>query len=135
MSKEYLDDLLNHLENFAQISLKKRGEFVPFGAYIDSEKNIVNVATELIDVNESIDYLITEYRKKAKEQKILGTGICMDTKVKLPEKKEKQDALAFLIENIHGESLEAFIPYNKKLFGKYKFGQLYTNKVEAKVFK
>lgn len=139
MAHPDLDALLNVLLPFAQQSLKKQGEFYPFGALIDNDGNPECVMAQPTGIKhpqsqEIIDTLTAGFRDKISQDGLKATGICFDGKVIPPGQSGKSDAICFKLEHVSGEAVDVFVPYRKGLFGKIKYDALFASQGIASIF-
>jgi len=139
MSREEGDKLLNALLPFAQQMLAKRGEFYPFGAFLNEKGEVVLLAAyegnEHPPSDELIDLIIEAMRKDAPEKGYQAVGICFDVLVALPKEAKKSDAIQVAIEYSDGEAVDVYLPYQKKWFGKVRYGEIVASAADSKIFK
>ena len=129
MAHPDLDELLNALLPFAQQTLDRYGEFLPFGASIDSLGEIRLAAGHTEDERppsqEVIDLLVEGFRQAAGRNELRAAGICLDVRVVDPN-GEKTDAVCARLEHESGETIEVYLPYRKPRRGKIKYGDIFA---------
>jgi hypothetical protein len=138
MSRADLDSLLNGLLPFAQEMLKRYGEFYPFAQAVTSEGEMVALATYTGDEHppsqQVIEELVTALRADAVEGRYRATGICFDVRVMPPNGAPKTDAVVIALEHAAGESIEVYLPYRKKRFGRITYGELFARAAAPRIF-
>ena len=135
-AREDYNALLEMLMPFAEQMLKKHGEFFPFGAAVSATGEVGAHATydgnETPASEEVIAMLVQGFQGEARGGKIRATGICYDGRI--VQDGKKVDAVIISLEHISGSATKTCVPYTKRLFGKYRFGELIAALDEPKVF-
>jgi hypothetical protein len=137
MAHPDLDRLLDFCIPFAQDQLKKRDQFYPFAAAIHSDGEITPLAID--DGNdkpvptEMIAAFIELLRSFVPKGGLEATAICYDGRVTVPG-KDKQDAITVSLEHVNGEVATIYLPYSKKLFRGYQYGEIIGTAEEPKIF-
>ncbi len=130
MAHPDLEKLLNALLPFAQQMLAKHGEFFPFGATVNLEGAVA--MANVFDGDEHplaqtvVDELTEALKAQATAGEIRAAAICYDGRVIPPDETEKCDAVCVGLEHESGEAADVFMPYCKKLFRGYKYGELFA---------
>jgi hypothetical protein len=139
MSREEGNKLLNALLPFAQQMLAKHRKFHPFGAFLNDKGEVVLLAAyegnEHPPSNELINLMIEAMRKDAPEKGYQAVGICFDVLIALPKEAKKSDAIQVAIEYSDGEAMDVYLPYQKKWFGKVRYGKIIASAADSKIFK
>jgi len=129
---------MNPLLGFAQQMLAKRGSFLPFGASLTSDGEIVMatafIRMEVSDPVTMIDLIVRGFQEVAGNGKIRATGVCLDMRIVPPNETEKIDAICVKLEHIEGDCVDVYLPYKKGWLGRYKFGQMFAARGDAQVF-
>jgi hypothetical protein len=124
MAHPDVDELLNHCFEFAQITLKKRGGFHPFAASVGSDGKMNSLGlhsdTEHPESKEMVNQYTVLLQSLASNGEARAVALCYDSRFSQGE-KPKKDAIAVSIEHANGESVMAYLPYKKKLFGGFEF--------------
>jgi hypothetical protein len=138
MSRPDLNELLPVLFDFAQLMLRKAGEFFPFAASMTTDGKVQSVGGYTGDEHppsqEVIDLLIAAFQRDAAAGKIRAAGICMDVRTIPPGSNEKTDAICARLEHVDGEAVDVYLPYRKGLFGKFKYGSVFATQGERLIF-
>ncbi|HJR75237.1 MAG TPA: hypothetical protein VJ806_16555 [Luteimonas sp.] len=111
-AKQQVESLTNDLLEFAKKMLAEHGEFHPFGGYLKSSAQMVNVGVKPSSSNESaqnkVGVLIGEFKRLTNEA--IAFGIVTD--VKLPrDDGSKGDAVQIFLEHKSGYCADVFFRY------------------------
>jgi len=138
MAHPDLDTLVNALIPLAQRNLRKRGEFLPFGATIKSDGEFAfafgYTGSEMATAEEVIELLERGFIQAARLGEVRATGLCIDSRVVPPGRDKKCDAICCSLDHENGEACCVFMPYGKGRSGKYKFGEIFALPVEPEIF-
>jgi len=97
MAHADLDLLFDHLIQFAQKMLQENGEFLPFGAVVETDAQVRYVAAmddkEYPGAHPLLDVLTAEFRSMAASGAIRASGICFDSLVAPHRDAPKRDAI------------------------------------------
>jgi hypothetical protein len=114
-AKDDCNQLLNAALPFAEQMLREHGEFLPFGAQMLPDGEIVSVA---VDDGEDhsrsqnlIDALQTAYKAGAADGEFVATALVYDVRVVPPGASEKTDAIALNLDHRDSYSVTVFFPY------------------------
>jgi len=130
--------LIEFLVPFAQKMLQEKGNFFPFGASINNEGN--SQADGVFDNNEQSQNLINDltkvYQSRQKEGALRASGICIDCRVIDPRDaaKKKKDAILVQLEHVSGKALNYYLPYEKDLLRKVKYGSPFASPTKPVIF-
>src|SRR5947209_15890054 len=109
MSRPDLNELLPVLFEFAQLMLRRAGEFFPFGAAITNDGQIQSVGGYTGDEHppsqEVIDLLVAAFQRDAAAGKLRAAGICLDVRTVPPGSDHKTDAICARLEHADGEAI------------------------------
>jgi hypothetical protein len=129
MANEEIQRLLDYCLAFAKESLKSHGELPPFGAVMRRGGALVPVLPKA-DENTPIsgpaaaEVLTTGLRRLASEQQATVLALCWDGFVSIEGAPTKTDAIVVGLEHENGEALDVFVPYRKRRFLGYTFGEM-----------
>ena len=137
--KQDMESLLNVLVPFAQSMLKEKGKFFPFGASMQINGKISLDGAYDNNLSQSqklIDVLKKSYQTRNQEGDLKAGGICFDCKVYDPREtpQKKKDAIAVSFEHNKGIALIYYLPYDKGLFGKVKYGVAFATPTQTTIF-
>src|SRR6266436_7362022 len=130
------EKLLGAVLPIAQHMLKDFGAFIPFGAFIarDGEVQLAGGVGDPshLETQEIVEMYLEAYREAAAEGNFTSTALCVDVRVHVPGKLEKTDAIQIMLEHSGGESLNAFMPYEKHEQSDIRYGPLFaTRRIHA----
>jgi hypothetical protein len=133
-----MDALLDALVKFARMMLDEHGAFYPSGASIDSEGTLGFAAgwdgNEQPETNEILQLLYQGLGERAARGEIHASAVCMDVRVQRTGDTEKSDAVQVAIEHAHADPVNVFLPYSKRRFGGVKYGEIFAEPGERRVF-
>jgi hypothetical protein len=126
------------MTSFAQQMLSKRGAFYPFAATIKTNGEIVMAAAtdgkRAPHPQELLQLLTDGLRAQATAGEIKAAGICVDVRVSRPGESAKTDAIQCGVEHVIGESVDVFVPYRKRWFGRVDYGEVFASARERQIF-
>jgi hypothetical protein len=121
--------LLDWLLPPAKQMLAEKTDFVPFGATMKQDGEILGATTTDGDngapLQISIESLTQSFRRKSRLGELRAAGICYDARTIPPGQTEKHDVLCASIEHQSGEALNVMLPYNKT-GSDIQYGQMFT---------
>ena len=136
MSRADLDELLDEVLRYAQKLQSKHGEFYPFAFTRDAEGKVgMNMATTENDrplSTELIELLEQGLLERARSGEIRAAGLCYDARVTAPT-GGATDAICVNLED-ETESVTVYLPYRKSFLGQRKYGDLFSNSREPRLF-
>ena len=139
MAHPDLNRLLNSMLDFAHTMLKEHGEFYPFGRSLDLAGKAavyeVDTGNEHPPSQQIIDILAGFYKQKAEAREVRAVAMCFDVRVVPPGQQEKTDAICVSLEHESGETTDVFEPYQKKWFGRIKYGELFAMERDGQFFR
>lgn len=115
-AKDDCNLLLNATLPFAEQMLGEYGEFVPFGAQMLPDGEIVSVG---VDENHPqskylIEVLQAAFKSGAANGDLIATVLVYDVRIMPPEASEKSDAIALNLDHRDNYSVTVFFPYTIK---------------------
>lgn len=139
MREAELDGLLNALLPFAQQMLEKHAGLVPFGAMLDADGRITQAmpqaasgAGESTGARVHLDGLVASFRHQHEQEGLRAVALCWDAT--MTKDGERVDAIAVGLEHSEGEAVNVYLPYTKRRFRGYAYGELIVGAREAVVF-
>ncbi len=134
--KEECEVLLDKLLPAAQHLLEKNGRFIPIGAVMNMDSEIILTATgkeDYPDPQSIIDALTTAHKRMAGSGEIKISGIAFDGRV-TPPGEDKSDAIIISLEHKDNYSVTVFLPYKKGLFKRIKYGEMFAGTGANNIF-
>lgn len=114
-AKAQCEMLLNATLPFAERMLAEFGEFIPFGAKLSPEGEIISVSGHTGEEHprsqDVIDLLRSAFVEEADAGDIIATAIAYDVRVPPPGRSEPADAVAIALDHRDSYSVEVFFPY------------------------
>lgn len=136
-AKDDCNQLLNAALPFAEQMLRDHGEFLPFGAQMLPDGEIVSVAADDGEEHSRsqnlIDVLRAAFRAGAVEGDLLATALVYDVRVVPPGASEKSDAIALNLDHRDNYSVTVFFPYTIK-DGQPTIGDAFANGGDYSIF-
>jgi hypothetical protein len=130
------DLLAGPLFEFAELHVRKRDVFLPFGAILKPTGEItIEYATsgeEMESCLEVLPILQEGLRAIVKQGDITALAICEWVKIRLDE-SEQTDAIKVLVEHVKGLTVAFYVPCHKTLFGGWVFEEMFARQCEAEV--
>jgi hypothetical protein len=137
--KPALQQLAGPLFDASRVFVKKRGQFLPHGAVLDSsgEVGLVMAALpgfeqRLVSSVELLPLLHRALRQAAHEKSAVALAACEDVSI-TPEGREPTAAIKVLVEHRRGLCVAMYLPYRRKLFGGCTFGDVFAKAAEPEV--
>jgi hypothetical protein len=138
MAHPDLDQLMNAMMSFAQQTLSKRGAFCPFGATIKTSGEIAMAAASDGDEappSQQVSQILTDsLRAQASASEIKAAGVCVDVRVCRPGESVKTDAIHCGLEHATGESVDVYLPYRKRWFGRVEYDEIFASRRAPQIF-
>ena len=110
-----VEKLMDESIVFAKQMLKKEGEFLPYGAAMKPDGEVVWVGAYDNDEHppsqEVIDLLKQGFRQSAAKGDFKATAIIYDVRIKVNDKGEKSDAIAIAVDHKYNFSIIYFYTY------------------------
>lgn len=114
-AKDDCNRLLNTAFPFAEQMLRDHGEFLPFGAQMLPNGEIVSVGADDGDEHSRsqnlIDILQAGFKAGAADGELIATALVFDVRVVPPGAQEKTDAIALNLDHRDNYSVTVFFPY------------------------
>ena len=138
MNAEHLDLMLDAALTKACEKLEKEQVLHPYVLTMDKNTFIEFSEDFSEDVYESdpeelIEDLYIRLRKRAEIDKILGSVLVCQVKVKPPGKSTYSSAVEAHVEYCDGSSYDCFLPFSKD-GSQVNYGQIFSSETESKVF-
>lgn len=120
----------NPLFDFSEQCLKKRGNFLPHGAVLDSNGAVGLVAASpdpngRSNSTEVLPLLHEGLRAQAREKELVAIGVAENVTI-TPQGQPSTDAIKVLFEHKRGLVVALYLPFKKKFLRGYSFGQAFT---------
>lgn len=120
----------NPLFDFSEQCLKKRGNFLPHGAVLDSNGTVGLVAASpdpngCSNSTEVLPLLHEVLRAQAREKELVAIGVAENVTV-TPQGQPSTEAIKVLFEHKRGLVVALYLPFKKKFLRGYSFGQAFT---------
>ena len=109
-----LTTLLEIMLDFAKVRLHDRGGFSPFGAMLDSRRELAFLMLEVADDlegAEQLSRLAACARERVAEEDASAAVLCYDCRVVPPGQVDKSDSVCIHYEDKLGERWDLFFPY------------------------
>jgi hypothetical protein len=131
------EDLMNAALPFAHQMLREHGAFLPFGAAMRPDDEIVSIASydgnDCPDARELIRLIKDGFIAGARAKEYKATALVYDVRVKLPASGEASDAIAVSLNHRDGYSIVVLFPYRLEK-GELREGTAYAQVGEADIF-
>jgi hypothetical protein len=128
-AKADAEKIMQAMLPFAKRMLEEYGEFLPYGAAMTSNGEVVSVAghdgREKPPSQDIIGLLRDSFRASAKSRKYKATGIFFNVRVVAPGSSETTDAIAIALDHQENYSVVVYIPY-KLVSGKVQYGEIFA---------
>lgn len=129
--RDEMDSLLDSLIGFAVEMIEKHGEFYPFAGVLTPEGELqhVGVYTDTGDEQPSSDdllRLLKEALRAKNSDAVLAAALASDVRVADQATGARVDAVCVHLEHREGDSVDAFLPYQKKRLRGVRFGELFA---------
>jgi hypothetical protein len=137
--KKQLESLFNAVRPVAAEMVARKGEFHPFGASMDPDGKLGNVAALATDDHPKSAQLLAQlkasFRSAAKSNKIVASALVYDIRVTPPGKQDKTDAIAIDLDHRDGVSLTMICPYRIDADHQLIFGELLVQPGNHEIFR
>lgn len=131
-----LDRITSPLFEFAEEQVRKRGAFLPFGAYLKPNGEIVLAAASngenLTSFNEILPILHDGLRATVEQGDVSAIAVCEWVKI-TPEGGKQTDAMKVLVEHEGGLTIAFYVPCHKRLFSGWIFEGMFARSVDPEV--
>jgi hypothetical protein len=133
------EKLMNAMLPLAERMLSEFGEFYPYGGYMNSSGEIVDVgAKDEEDDHPKSKDLLYVLRQSLLEMAVRGdckaTAMVFDVRVVPPGSENKGDAVQICLEHIEGYSAEVFMPYEIDQSGRITYGAMFAQAGKRDIF-
>jgi hypothetical protein len=136
--KPAIEAVANPLFDFSEQCLRKRGNFLPHGAVLPVDGEVVLVAAasdtgkDLTNSTEVLPVLHDGLRAQAKEKALVAVGVAENVTI-TPEGLPQTQAIKVLFEHKRGLVVALYLPFRKKFFRGYSFGEIFSVNAKAEV--
>jgi hypothetical protein len=137
--KADFENVADPLISASTLFLRNRGAFLPHGATLlaDGEVRLImavppDFETRAGTAYEVLPLLHQSLRKAATESHVVAVAACEDVRITIGGKSESP-AIKVLIEHVRGLTAAFYLPYSKRLFRGYRFGDMILKSVAAEV--
>lgn len=136
--KSDIEILTEPLFSFSEKCLKKRGNFVPHGATLDSSGVVALVGADPNNANgmsnsrEVLPLLHEGLREQAKKEELIAIGVAENVVVTC-EGEAPTQAIKVLFEHKRGLVVALYLPFKKRFFRGYVFGNVFRIKTNSEV--
>ena len=135
-AKSDVEFLMNDMLPFAEEMLAKHGEFLPYGAALNAQGEVVSIAgytgEEQPPSQDVIDLLRKSFIDGARKGQFDATALYYDVRIKTNQ-DETSDAVAIELDHKDGYSVVVFFPYQIEL-GVVSFGEISAQQGQNSVF-
>jgi len=119
----------NPLFDLSEQSLKKRGNFLPHGAYLDASGRVGLFAAapenEKTNSTKVLPLLHDGIRASVKEKGYIAIGVAENVTI-TPDGQPSTEAIKVLFEHKRGLVVALYLPFKKKFLRGYTFGEMFT---------
>ena len=136
--KPDIAEIANHLFDFSEAFLRKRGNFLPHAAVLTEQGELKLVAAapetknDLTNSVEVLPLLHDGLRLQAKETPLKALGIAENVTITL-EGQRPTSAIKVLFEHKRGLTVALYLPFEKKLLRGYVFGKSFSLQANPEV--
>lgn len=134
--KSEISALADPLFEFSEQCLRKHGNFLPHGAVltVDGKVELVGAHTgqEKTNSTEVLPLLHEGLRSKAAEGHIKAVGVAENVTVTQPGQRPTS-AVKVVFEHRRGLAVALYLPFEKRLFKGYQFGQTFSVLANAEI--
>jgi hypothetical protein len=131
-----LDRLIGPLFGFGEQQIRKRGQFLPYGATLLQSGEIgLEAATSGEEFESTIEILPVLHdglRERVKEGGIAAIAVCEWVNIALTDGK-RTDAIKVLVEHERGLTVAFYIPCHKSFIGGWQFGEMFVQPAEPEI--
>lgn len=135
-AKAKVEYLVNEMLPFAEEMLSQHGEFLPYGAALNAQGEVVSIAGHTGDEHppsqEVIDLLRGGFSAGAREGSFDATALYYDVRIKTSD-HEVSDAVAIELDHKDGYSVVVFFPYTIES-GEVSFGEISAQEGKYGIF-
>ncbi len=134
----HIEALAEPLFGASETFVRKRGEFLPHGAVLDSAGDVHLVMAghddpaAPVSAPEILPRLHDALRQSAQEHEVDAVAVCEDVTI-TPSGEKPTKAVKVLIEHRRGLTLALYLPWKKKMFGGPAFGEVMAVDAEPEV--
>ncbi|NTW29539.1 MAG: hypothetical protein HGA39_09300 [Coriobacteriia bacterium] len=136
--KPDIEALANPLFEASEMFVRKRGQFLPHGAVLETDGSVrlVMAAPDDLDAKvssiEILPRLHEALRREAEEHALKAVAVCEDVTI-TPAGHRQTRAVKVLVEHARGLTVALYLPYQRKLLGSCSFGDILLMVAEPEV--
>ena len=136
--KPQIEALADPLFGASETLVRKRGGFLPHGAVLEADGQVRLMMAAPDDLGapvapaEVLPRLHEALRADASEHQLMAIAVCEDVTITPPEQKQTK-AVKVLVEHRRGLTVALYLPWRRKLFGGYIFGQVIALSAQPEV--
>jgi len=134
--KPDIEEVSSPLFDLSKKFLQSRGNFLPHGAVLTAESKVQLVAAQgdndITNATEVLPLLQTSLRAIAKQENLSAIGIAENVSIE-PAGKSRTSAIKVLIEHRRGITVALYLPFEKKLFKGYVYGEMLSMLAEPEI--
>lgn len=130
--------VVNELFGFSERCLKKENNFLPHAAILTEDGRVEFVAAapesgkDMTNSTEILPVLHEGLRQKAQQESIKAIGVAENVTI-TPNGKPSTKAIKVLFEHKRGLTIAVYLPFEKKLFKGYVFGEAFPMAANSEV--
>ena len=134
-----LDHLAHALLPSAQAVLQRQRAMPPMGAVMLHDGEIQTHcshghAERSGNAKKVVADFEEEFRHKASGGEVRAVAICMSVTTPAPGRAHRTHAICVAVEHENGEAVDYYLPYRKGWFGRFKFGEVFSQSRRPRIF-
>lgn len=135
-----IDHLVNALMPAAKSLLARTRAIPPIGAEMFPDGEVVTHCTHghggpVEDAKAAASRIEEDFKHKALTGQVRAVAICMSVTTPAPDRAKKTHAIRISVEHESGEAMDVYCPYKKGWFGRFRFGDHFSQRRSAHIFK
>lgn len=136
--KQDIEAVANPLFDFSEQCLRERGNFLPHGAVLSTDGEIVLVAAapdtgkDFTNSTEVLPVLHDGLRAQANEKDLVAVGVAENVTI-TREGQPQTQAIKVLFEHKRGLVVALYLPFKKQFLRGYSFGEIFSVNAKAEV--
>ncbi|MBX3355339.1 MAG: hypothetical protein KF724_06545 [Phycisphaeraceae bacterium] len=140
MSHRDIDHLVHALMPAAKCVLARERAMPPMGAEMLPDGEVITRCTHghgerTRDPKGAVKAFEEEFRSKAALGQVRAVAICMSVTTPSRDRARKTHAICISVEHESGEAMDVYCPYRKGWFGRFRYGEPFSQRREAHIFK
>jgi len=135
-----IDHLVSALMPAAKSLLVRHRAMPPIGAEMLPDGEVVTRCTHghrepAEDPKSAVKHFEQEYKAKAQAREVRAVAIAMSVTTPSRDRARKTHAICIAVEHESGEAIDVYCPYHKGWFGRFRFGEPFSQRRTAHIFK